>query len=69
MPDEMKEVIKCGACGKPEYYGMMHWKNSMQLCRSCIYDIWHSLNPEWNPSPHDYLFPLYVDGKDYREEA
>lgn len=63
--DEMKEIVKC-ACGRLEYYGMMHWHNGHTWCRVCIYEIWMmDSGYKWKPTETNYTFPLYEDGKDY----
>jgi len=38
--DSMLDIYECPVCNKPEYYGMLHWHNGHQYCRSCIYSIW-----------------------------
>lgn len=35
MSDDMKRVIKCKHCGKPEYYGEFRWMDGKMLCRDC----------------------------------
>jgi hypothetical protein len=37
---DMLDIYECPFCGDPEYYGMLHWKDSKQHCRRCIYQIW-----------------------------
>ena len=32
--------ILTGCLSKEEYYGMFHWYDGSQYCRSCIYNIW-----------------------------
>lgn len=66
--DEMKEIVQC-RCGKKEYYGMMHWHNGRTYCRACIYEIWmKETKYSWKPKEHQYVFPLYEDGKDYTKK-
>lgn len=38
--NEMLDIYECNNCHKEEYFGMFHWHNGQQFCRSCIYDIW-----------------------------
>lgn len=33
--DEMKEVVTCNCCGKPEFYGEMRWLSGKCMCRNC----------------------------------
>lgn len=33
--DEMKRIVICRHCGKPEYYGEMRWLSGWCGCRSC----------------------------------
>ena len=33
--ENMKEIVICKHCGKPEYYGEMRWLNGVCGCRSC----------------------------------
>ena len=35
MDDEMKKVVICKYCGKPEYYGKFRWLNGKMMCRGC----------------------------------
>ena len=65
--DEMKDVVKdYRGCGHIEYYGMIHWRDGLQYCRRCIYDIWQK-ESKWKPGEDDYVFPLYEDGINYYE--
>ena len=66
--DEMRKIVKCPVCGNKEYYGMIHMLNGVSMCRRCIYKIWKHKS-QWKPGEHDYLFPLYEDGKDYSKEV
>lgn len=38
--NEMLDIYECNECHNNEYYGMFHWHNNQQFCRSCIYHIW-----------------------------
>lgn len=31
----LEKAVICKHCGKPEYYGQMHWLNGKCMCRSC----------------------------------
>lgn len=63
MRDEMKEIIICKHCGKPEYYGEMRWLNGFCGCRDCYKQefektykrpyIWSDLNGK-RPSIEEY---------------
>lgn len=65
--DEMKDVVKdYKGCGHIEYYGMIHWRDGLQYCRRCIYNIWQN-ESKWKPGEDDYVFPLYEDGINYYE--
>ncbi|MCI9020779.1 MAG: hypothetical protein HFH32_08585 [Eubacterium sp.] len=33
--DEMKRIVICKHCGKPEYYGEMRWLSGIYSCRNC----------------------------------
>lgn len=66
MQDEMKKVVKCPKCGKPEYNGMLHWRDGKLMCRECIYDLWESKGP-WRRTPSDEVFPIYEDGRNYTQ--
>ncbi len=33
--DDMKEIIICKYCSRPEYYGEMRWLNGKCCCRAC----------------------------------
>ncbi len=33
--DEMKRIVICKYCGKPEYYGEMRWLSGKCMCRTC----------------------------------
>lgn len=35
VSDDMKRVIRCKYCGKPEYYGEFRWISGKMLCRDC----------------------------------
>lgn len=37
---QMLDIYECPFCRKPEYYGMLHWRDGHQFCRSCIYELW-----------------------------
>ncbi len=64
--DEMLEIVRCKSCRKDEYQGCIHWRDGLQYCRRCIYEIWSKESDYvWRPKPNDYVFPLYSDGKDY----
>lgn len=66
--DMMKDVVKnYRGCGHTEYYGMLVWRDGLQYCRNCIYDIW-AKESKWKPTEKDLRFPLYEDGVDYYGE-
>lgn len=69
LADEMKNVVKgYRGCGHKEYYGMIHWRDGLQYCRQCIYEIWMK-ESNWKPNPkEDFVFPYYEDGKNYYKE-
>lgn len=61
--DEMKVIVICKHCGKPEYYGEMRWLSGFCSCRNCYKGLWETLNKriyEWNdlrgkrPSMEEY---------------
>lgn len=33
--DEMKRIVICKYCGRPEYYGRMMWLSGKNCCRDC----------------------------------
>lgn len=49
--DEMKRIVICKHCGKPEYYGEMRCLNGRCSCRSCYKAQWQGENRNlytWN---------------------
>ena len=42
--DEMKKIVLCKYCGKPEYYGEMRWLSAKMLCRNCYRSHWQDEN-------------------------
>jgi late competence protein required for DNA uptake (superfamily II DNA/RNA helicase) len=51
MEDEMKKIVICKYCGKPEYYGEMRWLSGRCFCRSCYKSQWQDENHKlytWN---------------------
>lgn len=65
--DMMKDVvINYRGCGHHEYYGCLVWRDGLQYCRRCIYNIWQN-ESKWKPGEDDYVFPLYEDGINYYE--
>lgn len=49
--DDMHEIVICKHCGKPEYYGDMHWLSGWCGCRSCYKANWETTNHrlyEWH---------------------
>ena len=42
MKDEMKRIVICKYCGKPEYYGEMRWLSAKCCCRDCYKAEWES---------------------------
>lgn len=46
MKNEMKEIIICKHCGKPEYYGEMRWLNGFCGCRDCYKERYHEVYGE-----------------------
>ncbi len=68
--EEMLEIVECKQCHKPEYFGMMVWRNGQKMCRGCAYELWQKESKYgWKPKPTDYIFPRYSDGHDYSAEA
>ena len=46
-----EKIILCKHCGKPEYYGEMHWLNGRCSCRDCYKSQWQDENHKlysWN---------------------
>lgn len=33
--DEMKRIVLCRYCGRPEYYGDTRWLSARCVCRAC----------------------------------
>lgn len=33
--DEMKRIVVCRYCSKPEYYGDFRWTSGKCMCRAC----------------------------------
>lgn len=49
--DEMKTIVICRHCGKPEYYGEMRWLGGFCGCRDCYKHRWEDINKKiykWN---------------------
>lgn len=49
--DEMRRIIICKHCGKPEYYGEMRWLSGRYSCRNCYKSQWQDENHKlysWN---------------------
>lgn len=49
--DEMKRIVICKHCGKPEYYGKIRWLNGRCECGICYKAHWQDVNRElykWN---------------------
>ena len=44
MKDEMKKIVICRHCGRPEYYGEMRWLNGRCSCRDCYKHQWEDTN-------------------------
>lgn len=66
--DMMKDVVKgYRGCGHKEYFGMIHWRDGLQYCRQCIYELWQK-ESGWKPGKDDYVFPYYEDGVNYYKE-
>ena len=57
----MHNITQC-SCGKLEYVGMMHWRNSKQHCRHCINHIWNKDRNQFDKDWFNYYFPHYEDG-------
>ena len=62
--DEMKKIVICGSCRRPEYFGEMRWKSGRCSCRNCYKAQWEDENHaiyKWNdldgerPSMDAYL--------------
>ena len=35
LMDDMKRIVICKYCGRPEYYGKMRWLSGKCTCRDC----------------------------------
>lgn len=49
--DEMKKIVICKHCGRPEYYGEMRWLSGKCCCRACYradYEDRTGKPYEWN---------------------
>lgn len=62
--DEMKIIVICRHCGRPEYYGQMRWLSGHCSCRPCYrirYKDIYNKEYEWPdldgtaPTMQDYL--------------
>lgn len=42
--EDVKRIIICKHCGKPEYWGEMRWLNGWCACRSCYKSLWEQQN-------------------------
>ena len=78
MDDDMKRIVICKFCGRPEYYGEMRWLNGHCMCRSCYradyYDrtgkpyAWDDLNGP-TPTEEDYLAQQAKEDAHVREKG
>jgi len=66
--EEMLEIVECKQCHKPEYYGMMIWRDGKQMCRGCWCEL-RQKEARQRPAPTNYIFPRYEDGHDYSAEV
>ena len=51
VDDEMKKIVICKHCDKPEYFGEMRWLNGRQECRSCYKSHYEEISKKlytWN---------------------
>lgn len=49
--DEMKRIVICKYCGRPEYYGEMRWLYGKCCCRRCYKSDYEQQNHKlyaWN---------------------
>ena len=49
--DEMKKIVLCKLCGRPEYNGEMRWLSGKCMCRDCYRDYYETQSGkpyEWN---------------------
>lgn len=44
IKDEMKRIVICKHCRKPEYYGEMRWLSGFCGCRNCYKAKWQDEN-------------------------
>lgn len=60
---DMKEIVICRHCGKPEYYGEMRWLNGVCCCRTCykqLFELTYNTSYKWDdlngsrPTIEDY---------------
>lgn len=42
--DEMKRIVICKYCGRPEYYGEMRWLSAKCCCRDCYKADYESIS-------------------------
>lgn len=45
--DEMKRIVICEFCRRPEYYGEMRWLSGKCLCRICYRAEWEVENKKF----------------------
>lgn len=71
--EDMKEVVICRHCGRPEYYGEMHWLSGWRGCRSCYIVRWQDINHKlyiWSdldgprPTMEDYKAQLEAENEE-----
>lgn len=65
--DEMKRVIRCKYCGKPEYFGEFKWESGRMMCRSCYradYERHYGKPYEWDDLDGDVPDETEVEEND-----
>ena len=64
--DEMKRIVICKYCGRPEYYGNMMWLSGKCLCRNCYRVEWEHENKK--PYTWDDLKGKRPTMEEYRKQ-
>lgn len=42
--EDVKRIVICKHCSKPEYWGQMRWLNGWCVCRNCYKSLWEQQN-------------------------
>lgn len=42
--EDVKRIVICKHCSKPEYCGQMRWLNGWCVCRNCYKSLWEQQN-------------------------